>query len=142
MAGTAQLSTYLPDRQPTWLELLLAALVLPRVVWGLYGGPHTSWLAIGVGVLVFALALGPVANTVLGGRVDRWFRGLGVAGRAVVIVLFAVAVYVAVWVGAVPEQWLADVGTGGLLAVLGYLAAFVTVSGGVSGWWARPEQAE
>lgn len=130
-------SAYLPDRPPTWTEVALSGLVIVTYVPVVVAGPARSWPAVLGGFLAFALALGPGANSALGRRVGAWFRGIGVAGRAAAIGLFAAAVGASYRSGLVPPELLSDVGFGGILAVLLYVAAHLAVAREVSGWHPR-----
>ncbi len=124
---------YFPDRPPTWAEVGLAALITvgfaPRV---LLGSP--SWPAVSIGFVAFAVAIGPGANTTFGSRIGRWFRQIGLAGRATIIGGFAIAVVATSRVEWIPNDLLADVGTGGVLACVFFLIAYIARAGEISGW--------
>lgn len=85
---------WFPDRPPTWIDVLVGAFAVGWVAFELVVDDPVvpAWLA--VGFLAFVLAVGPVANSAVGARIGAWFRGIGVLGRATVIVGFAVAVVV------------------------------------------------
>lgn len=130
------LSTYVPDRPPTWFEVGLAVLMLGLVGSSFRVGQQV-WPAFVVGFVLFALAVGPVANTSFGRRVGDWFRGIGVSGRAAVIMLFIGLV--AVVARMLPDlmELLSDVANGGLAAVVLFTTLHLLVAGEVSGW--RPD---
>jgi hypothetical protein len=93
-----------------------------------------SWPAAVTGFLAFSVALGPGANSSVGHQIGQWFRGIGVPGRIAAIVLFAVTVGVITRFDAGPNALVVDAATGGLLATLLYLVAYIVRAGGVSGW--------
>lgn len=127
------LSTYVPDRPPTWTEVGLAALV--GVMFGssvIVRRPR--WPAVVVGFVVFALAVGPVATTSVGRRVGDWFRGIGTSGRTVVIGLFILTVAVASRTVPALMVLLGDAAYGGLAAVALFTTVHVAVAGEISGW--------
>ena len=135
MDDRSAIAAYFPDRPPTWTEVGLAALiVVPTLVPPFRSGPPSVPALIG-GFLTFTAALGPIANTTLGVRVGRWFRGIGKDGRAAVIVPFAVAVAAIFRIDAVPSELIADAAVGGLLACVLSVLAYVLLAGEVSGWW-------
>lgn len=139
MIRQSRLSTYVPDRPPTWTEIGLAVLVL--IMFGsflLLGIPW--WPAVATGFVVFALALGPVANTAFGSRVGHWFREIGKRGRTVVIILFALTVAVVARTAPESMALLGDAAYGGLAACVVYTLIHVIVAGEVSGW--RPDRPE
>jgi hypothetical protein len=93
-----------------------------------------SWPAAVTGFLAFSVALGPGANSSFGQQIGQWFRSISVMRRIAAIVLFAVTVGVVMRFDAVPNALIADAATGGLLATLLYLIAYIVRAGGVSGW--------
>jgi len=130
------LSTYVPDRPPTWFEVGLAVLMLGLVGSSFRVGKPV-WPAFMGGFVLFALAVGPVANTSFGCRVGDWFRGIGVSGRAAVIMFFIGLV--AVVARMLPDlmELVGDVGYGGLAAMILHTTLHLLVAGEVSGW--RPD---
>jgi len=130
------LSTYVPDRPPTWFEVGLAVLMLGLVGSSFRVG-QPMWPAFVVGFVLFALAVGPVANTSFGRRVGGWFRGIGVGGRAAAIMLFIGLV--AVVARMLPDLMVlvGDIGYGGLAAMVLFTTLHLLVAGEISGW--RPD---
>jgi len=133
MGLRTRLSTYVPDRPPTWSEVGLAVLTLV-----VYGSSLTIWLpwppAVVAGFVAFALALGPVSNSAVGRRFGDWFRGIGYRGRGTLIVLFAIGVAVGSQFPWFPTLLLADIAYGGLGACLLFTALHLAVARDVSGW--------
>jgi len=135
MGAVFDVDAYFPDRPPTWLEVGLTLLVLGTVV-GDFLSDSVSLPAAVAGFLLFVVAIGPGAASGVGKRVGRWFRGIGTAGRAVVIVLFFVAVAVLSRFNWVPMGTLGDGASGGLVAVALFVVVHAARSGEVSGWTA------
>jgi len=90
-----------------------------------------EWLP--VGFLLFALAVGPVANSALGARIGAWFRGIGGLGRAAVIVGFAVAVLLVRARVDVPEAVVTSF-AGGIIGVVVFVALHLLDAHTVQGW--------
>ena len=130
------LSTYLPDRPPTWTEIGLAVLMLGLVGLSVHVGEPVG-SAFVAGFVLFALAVGPVANTSFGCRVGDWFRGIGFSGRAAVISLFIGLVAVVARMFPELMELLGNVGYGGLAAMVLFTTLHLLVAGEVSGW--RPD---
>jgi hypothetical protein len=80
------------------------------------------WPWLLAGALVFGVAVGPAHSTTVAGRVGAWFRGVGVAGRALTLVAVAAPAWLlprlVPWTGAP----LTSFGTGGLLGVAAVVA--------------------
>lgn len=119
--------------------MLIGVLVGINVSYDIFNFAVVSWSAVATGFLVFSLALGPGANSFLGKRIGQWFRNIGVSGRSTVIVLFALGAVVTFQFDAVPADLIADAASGGLLATLLYLIAYVLWAGEVSGWKGNQE---
>ncbi|WP_436347214.1 hypothetical protein [Natronorubrum sp. FCH18a] len=134
MVGRIAPSEYFPDRAPTWTEVGLCVLVVVGFLPQIHVRSAISWPAVLVGFLATAVALGPGANSALGERVGQWFTRIGIGGRAVVIVLYAIGVVVLVRSDSIPSEPLVDVGYGVLLAGVLYVVAYVAWAGEVSGW--------
>ncbi|MEA1932520.1 hypothetical protein [Halohasta litorea] len=133
MGLRTRLTTYVPDRPPTWLEVGLAVLIL--VVYGLSLTTRSLWIpAVVAGFVLFALGLGPVSNSAVGRRFGNWFRGIGYSGRGTLIVLFAVGVAVGSQSPLFPTLLLADIAYGGLGACVLFTALHLAVARDVSGW--------
>jgi hypothetical protein len=101
-----------------------------------------SWPAVVTGFLAFSVALGPRANSSFGQQIGQWWRGIGVIRGIGAIVLFAVTAGVVTRFDAVPNALIVDAATGGLLATLLYLIAYIVRARGVSGWKDNSKSAE
>ena len=127
------LSTYLPDRPPTWTEVGIAVLVVVT-----YGFPlHVRrpwWPAVILGFVLFVLALGPIANTSIGRRIGNWFREIGLGGRAVAIGLLALTTVVVSRTMPGLMELLGNAAYGGLAAVVLFIALHLLIAGEISGW--------
>ncbi|GAA0667441.1 hypothetical protein ACFQDG_07735 [Natronoarchaeum mannanilyticum] len=88
-------ASWSPEGAPSRRDVALTLLLIAWAVWGISTAETVAWGWLGAGVVTFAIAAGPLAVTRLGDRVGAWFRGIGYAGRTVVIVLFAVTVWTA-----------------------------------------------
>jgi len=87
--------SWAPEVAPSRRDVALTVLLIAWAVWGISTAETVVWGWLGAGVAAFAVATGPLAATRLGDRVGAWFRGIGYAGRAVVVVLFAATVWTA-----------------------------------------------
>ncbi len=74
-------------------SLVLSALIAVSPAIGLYDAGTVSWPWLGLGVVSWAVAAGPVAASRFGRRVESWFESIGVGGRAAVIVALAIAIW-------------------------------------------------
>lgn len=137
MSDQFGLSRYLPDRAPTWTEVVIGAFIALSIVPSFLPPSRPALPAAIIGFLAFAIALGPGARSSLGARIGRWFRDIGATGRLAVILGFAAAVAVVGVSGAVPMAPLRDAATGGLAAVLLYLTAHLVAAKEISGWIAN-----
>jgi len=139
MGDRIGLSTWFPDRPPTWGEAVSTAGALGVFILTLPRLQSLWWLGVGGGFGLVLLSLGLWANTALGTRIGQWFRAIGMGGRAVVIVLYLVAVFVLFESVSVPFAVVGAVSKGGLLAAILYVVAWAVWAGDVRGW--RLEQA-
>jgi hypothetical protein len=91
-----------------------------------------SWVAVGFVALV--VAAGPGANSTPGKELGHWFRSVGVAGRATVIVLFFISVWVVQTTFAVPPRPVLSFGAGIISAIPLIVATHLLIAGRPSGW--------
>jgi len=108
---------WFPDGAPDKLEIALAVIVLFDVAYDLYRGEPAVWSWLVAGFVAAVLALGPVAASTAGSRIGTWFREIGVAGRALVIVAFAVAVWAGYTLSVLQPKPLSSAANGLFLAV-------------------------
>ena len=78
-------------------SLALFALVAASPAIGLYDAGTVSWPWLGLGVVSWAVAAGPVAASRFGQRIGAWFRFIGVLGRAAVVFGFVPVMAVTMW---------------------------------------------
>lgn len=124
---------WLPDHEPTWTEILVG---LVAVIWladevVLASMISWPWLALGFGLNL--IAIGPIAQSSIGARIGTWFRDIGVAGRLLALVLFALVVWTAEYAVDLPAVPVTSAVGGMMVAVLVYIIANVATSGGVGG---------
>lgn len=136
-SSVIQLSTYFPDRAPTWTEVLIGVLVGINFGFDVLSPETMSWPAVVAGFLVFSVALGPGGNSPFGRRVGQWFRDIGATGRLAVIGSFALSAIVMSRFNAVPYALIADAASGGLFACFLYLIAYLVLAKEVHGWKAN-----
>ncbi|MCL9814520.1 hypothetical protein [Natranaeroarchaeum aerophilus] len=91
-----------------------------------------SWLV--AGFVTAAIGLGPVAQSSAGARIGNWFRGIGETGRAVAIVVFALAMWGAVFALEPSLSALSSAVAGAVAALALYTILFVILSGSIEGW--------
>lgn len=89
-------ASWAPEGAPSRRDVALTVLLIVWAVWGISTAETVAWGWLGAGAAAFAVTTGPLAATRLGDRVGAWFRGIGYAGRAVVVILFAATVWTAV----------------------------------------------
>ncbi|WP_128476475.1 hypothetical protein [Halorussus pelagicus] len=73
------------------LALFVLVAVSPAI--RLYDAGTVSWPWLGLGVVSWAAAAGPVAASRFGQRVESWFESIGVGGRAAIIVALAIVIW-------------------------------------------------
>jgi hypothetical protein len=130
----SRVAAWFPDRTPTWTEIIIAVLLTVTVATDFLSPSTISWLAVTVGFVVFAVAMGPAGNTSLGQRIGQWVREIGSSSRATAIILFAIAVGVIFQLDWIPVALISNAASGGLLAFILYTVAYVAWAGEVSGW--------
>ncbi|WP_380676583.1 hypothetical protein [Salinigranum sp. GCM10025319] len=112
---------------------VLAVCWLPL---NIFGEPLLwSWVAVGFVALV--VAAGPGANSTPGKRVGHWFRSIGVAGRAAVIVLFIISFWVVQTTFTIPPRPVVSFAAGIISAVPLVVAAHLLIAGRPTGWRAH-----
>ena len=112
---------------------VLAVLWLPI---NIFGEPLLwSWVVVGFVALV--VAAGPGANSAFGKKLGHWFRSIGVAGRASVIILFFVSFWVVQTSFTIPARLVVSFGTGIISAVPLVVAAHLLIAGRPTGWRAN-----
>lgn len=117
------LSAWLPDRQLTWFDVFVG---VSAGIWVLVGFWRLSllWLWVTVGFSAFLFAAGPAGNSDLGRSLGKWFRSLGIVGRAIVIGLVMSAVWAVETLFDIPDTHL----TSFVIGMMGGVALVVCVS--------------
>ena len=133
MSAEGVLSPWLPDRQPTWTDVLVGVFAVGWVIVELRGEP-LSWAWFAVGFLSFLVAGGPAARSSIGQVVGDWFRAIGPAGRGIVILLFAIGVWVTYATFDVPSRPVTSFTVGLMCAIPLFVFAQVLVAGRPEGW--------
>ena len=133
MAPEEVLSPWLPDRRPTWTDVLVGVFA---VVWAIVelSVEPLSWAWVTVGSLSFLVAGGPVARSAIGQSVGDWFRAIGPTGRGLAILLFAIAVWAIYATFDVPSRPVTSFTVGLMCAIPLFVFAHVLVAGRPEGW--------
>lgn len=135
MSRIFDLEAYLPDRPPGWSDVAVVVSGLLLLGLSLQSSQPSSLSVVALGFGSAAILFGPVAQTRVGKRIDRWGTEIGPAGRAAVITLFAIAFTVAFSFDATPTALIRDIGLGfyifGILAV----AVHLLHEGRIEGWF-------
>lgn len=133
MVAEEVLSSWVPDRQPTWTDVLVSMFAIGRVTIELRSEPLSgAWFT--VGFLSFLVAGGPVARSAIGRSVGDWFRAIGPTGRGLVILLFAIAVWATYARFDVPSRPVTSFTVGLMCAIPLFVFAHVRVAGRPEGW--------
>jgi hypothetical protein len=132
--GIFNMRHYLPDRPPTWSDVVtVVSGILSIGVW-LQSFRPLSLPMVTLGFGGTAILLGPVARTRVGDRINKWRTEIGPAGRVSVIALFAIAVIVAVGLEATPTALIRDFGLGVFMFAVLVLAAHLLHERRIKGW--------
>lgn len=127
------LSAWLPDRQPTWIDLIVG---ISAVCWVIVRTQRTSlsWSWVAIGFVAYLTSAGPVANSAIGHSVGRWFRSIGFAGRATVIGLFAISVWAVDSAFDVPKQPVTSFVGGMMCGIALSIVLYLSMIGRPKGW--------
>jgi hypothetical protein len=138
MAGLFNIRTYLPDRPATWSDVVVVVSGLISIGLWVESFRPSSVPAVTLGFGSAAILLGPVAQSRVGKRIDKWGTEIGPPGRVTVIALFAIAVIVAFSFEVTPTALIQDVGFGILLFSILGLAAHILHKRRIKGWIPEP----
>jgi hypothetical protein len=127
-------SNWFPDRPPTWMEVGIVVLFGISTAMDLYPYDEISWTWVAVGFVLCGFGMGPAGTTSLGKRFGQWFRGIGVAGRTVAIVLFAVVVWWTMFTIDIPSAKVDSFVAGMCLSLVAFLLAYLADAGEIDGW--------
>lgn len=125
MCGRVGPSTWFPDRPPKRSEIGSATCALALLVLHLPLLPSPSWTGVGAGFGAAGLALGPAADTAVGSAIGRWFRAIGVGGRAAVIAIYCCALSLLLLFASTPLAFLYSATIGWIAAIATYLVAYL-----------------
>ncbi|MCH7661148.1 MAG: hypothetical protein IH933_11425 [Euryarchaeota archaeon] len=134
MSVRSALSSYFPNRPPTWMEVVIVAVVAVSFAPSFFSPSTLLWPAVLFGFLGFLVVAGPVANTTLGKEFGDWFQRIGGVGRLFVVFLFVVGVLALLQFSLVPPAWVDDTIAGMFLGIVVYMLSYILLAGGVSGW--------
>jgi hypothetical protein len=123
------LSTWYPERPPTWTDVLVGVLALLWIPINLASLRTIHWSWMVGGAAIGLVSVGPLANSRAGKRVGAWFRAIGVGGRIVVILSFAAAVWIVSNRVDVPSETVTSAAGGFTISLVVYLLASLTHSG-------------
>jgi phage shock protein PspC (stress-responsive transcriptional regulator) len=130
----ARPAAWVPDRPPTWSELLLTVASL-FMIGGLFRTlPYVSWPAVAAGSVGAVAVMGPFAATTYGRRLDDWGRRIGGRKKIAVVAGFAVALGLAPTLSVVPVAFVTNFAAGILLGTAVYVVAHLAAARSVSGW--------
>jgi hypothetical protein len=132
------IADWLPDRPPTWADVFLAGFgFFSLVEYAVSSTTPAAWEWVAVGVVGSVLAFGPLANSAVGDRVNEWWDRIGVGGRALAIVGFAVVCWTVIWQEPAIRAPVDGVATGGFAVLFVVLAVFVVRHRPIRGWMPR-----
>ncbi|WP_132058028.1 hypothetical protein [Halorussus amylolyticus] len=86
------------------------------------------------GFISTMIAMGPIASSSLGKRVENWFEAIGILGRALLLVLFVVCIWGLAQVIEIPTTLVFSFVSGSMLAIASFVVVHVLYAGEVSGW--------
>ena len=91
---TATLSAFVPDYTPSWIDGFMVVIAAFELFTNLSGESSSwEWPWVVAGFALCLLLAGPIAKSSVGRFVGDWFQEIGIAGRILVIVLFAIGWY-------------------------------------------------
>jgi|SRR5699024_4688537 len=116
--SSRHLSVWPTGRDPSRLEIVVG-------IWAIFQSflffsatdTPVSWVWLAVGVVVWAIAMGPVAASSVGKRFGAWFKGISGAGRIVAIVMAAAMIWAVETTVVIPTTPGMNFLTGGLFAI-------------------------
>jgi hypothetical protein len=125
---------WLPDRTPTWTDVLVGVLGAVLFLSSLTTLARPGWAWVAAGFVATVVVLGPVAQSSVAARVGEWSRAGGtLVGVALVATFVAVAWLLRDVVG-VPQPVLSGLASGVFLASAAFVAAHVLARRTVEGW--------
>ena len=123
------LSTWYPERPPTWTDVLVGVLALLWIPINLASLRTIHWSWMVGGAAIGLVSVGPLANSRGGKRVGAWFRAIGIGRRLAVILTFAAAVWIVSNRVDVPSEIVTSAVGGFMISLVVYLLAYLIHSG-------------
>ena len=94
---TTVLSALVPDHTPSRVDLFMMVIAAFELYLNFYiDSSGREWPWVVVGFVSCVLIAGPIAKSSIGRLLEKWFREIGIGGRALLIVLFAIGWYLVV----------------------------------------------
>lgn len=128
------LSEQFPDRPPTWNDIVIAVIAISWMPLYRTDLGEISWAMAMGGFVSFFVIRGPVANSTIGMRFGSWWKAIGLRGRAVGIILYAVGVWITSQLIYIPVTLVSSIVAGGMLAIAVFVFLRVLSAREVSGW--------
>ncbi|WP_436909764.1 hypothetical protein [Halosimplex marinum] len=125
---------WLPDRTPTWTDVLVGILGAVLFLSNLTTLARPDWPWVAGGFVATAVVLGPVAQSSVAARVGERFRDGGTLVGVALIATFVAVAWVLRDVVGVPQPILSGVASGVFLASAVFVAAHVLLRRAVEGW--------
>ena len=118
-ANTTILSALLPKHTPSRLDLFVVVIAAFELVLNFYIEPSGwEWLWVVAGFVSCVLIAGPIAKSSVGRLLEKWFREIGIGGRALLIVLLAIGWYLVASLFNIPANSVTSVANGVFLWIL------------------------
>lgn len=116
---TTVLSALLPDHTPSRVDFFIMVIAAFELFLSFYtesSGWEWPWMV--AGFISCVLIAGPIAKTSVGRLLGEWFREIGIGGRALLIVLFAIGWFLVDSTFYIPVEVVTSVSNGAFLWVL------------------------
>ncbi|MDS0220661.1 hypothetical protein NDI54_04760 [Haloarcula sp. S1AR25-5A] len=128
------LRRWFPEHPPTWTDILVGLFVLVWLPLHLEYLQAIYWGWFLFGFVIGLISIGPVPNSPIGEQVGTWFRRIGVLGRAIAILSFAVVVWIVRRQVNLPSDIVTCAVGGFMSSFILYIFMHLLYSGEVSGW--------
>lgn len=128
------LRRWCPERSPTWTDVIVGGLALFWVLLNLGYLQTIYWEWVVFGFVVGLLSMGPLANSPIGEQIGIWFRDIGIVGRSLFILSFAVAVWVVRSQVDISSQIVTSSVGGFMISMILYLLVYIHYSENIDGW--------
>lgn len=128
------LRRWYPDSPPTWTDVLIGLLILAWIPLNLGYLRTIYWGWSFFGFVVGLVSIGPLVNSPIGAHVGTWFRRIGVLGRAISVLSFAVVVWIVRGRVDVSSEVVTSAVGGFMVSLFLYILMYLLYSGEISGW--------